>query len=245
MAAEPPRFTSTRFTLVVGAGVASPRRSLSLAVGAPRRPFSPLCDLLELFPSEPAAAKDGSVDREFLNVLVTALERQGFSIDPGLTDDEITAVQRELGFAFPPDLRHFLQLAVPRGRGFPDWRLEFPVELRDRFDWPLEGLLFDVEHNNFWLPEWGDRPKSFDEAKAIATRHVRAAPTLVPVFSHRYLPSEPSEAGNPVFSVYQTDIIYYGANLQSYFEIEFLGSQWRAPEFPRPIRFWTRLVEVG
>jgi len=39
----------------------------------------------------------------------------------------------------------------------------------------------------------------------------------IPVYSHRYLPSEPKATGNPVLSVHQTDIIYYGNDLASYF----------------------------
>jgi hypothetical protein len=46
-------------------------------------------------------------------------------------------------------------------------------------------------------------------------------PRLVPVFSHRYLPAEPHLSGNPVLSVYQTDIIYYGSNLKRYIAHEF------------------------
>ncbi|WP_025721637.1 hypothetical protein [Paenibacillus sp. 1-18] len=34
-------------------------------------------------------------------------------------------------------------------------------------------------------------------------------------------PSSQPEAGNPVFSVYQTDIIVYGEGLQDYFKLEF------------------------
>ncbi len=71
---------------------------------------------------------------------------------------------------------------------------------------------------------------------------VAAAPTLIPLIGHRFLPSEPNEAGNPVFSVYQTDIIYYGANLEHYFNNEFRG--WSASEDGayRQIPFWSDLA---
>ncbi len=66
---------------------------------------------------------------------------------------------------------------------------------------------------------------------------------MIPVFSHRYLPDDPNEAGNPVFSVYQTDIIYYGADLLDYFENEFAQPRpaWRTIT-PRLIRFWSALA---
>jgi hypothetical protein len=47
-----------------------------------------------------------------------------------------------------------------------------------------------------------------------------SAQTLI---SHRYLPEKSHEPGNPVFSVYQADVIYYGADLIDYFEREFAG----------------------
>jgi hypothetical protein len=44
--------------------------------------------------------------------------------DPGLTDAEVIAVERRFGFKFPPDLREFLQTALPRGPEFPGGVLE-------------------------------------------------------------------------------------------------------------------------
>lgn len=105
-------------------------------------------------------------------------------------------------------------------------------------------MLFDIEHNSFWDPEWGPKPESADEAKVIATKAVGKAPGLIPVFSHRYLPAEPCEQGNPVLSVYQTDIIVYGADLPTYFAHEF---RWALDEQPKPtkaIRCWTRWMSL-
>ena len=66
------------------------------------------------------------------------------------------------------------------------------------------------------------------------------------MYSHRYLPQEPSTEGNPVFSVYQTDIICYGADLQDYLENEFhyyFGTTAYVIREPvRNIEFWTGLV---
>jgi hypothetical protein len=44
---------------------------------------------------------------------------------------------------------------------------------------------------------------------------------LIPVYGHRYLPENPQEEGNPVFSVVGYDIVYYGSNLANYFDNEF------------------------
>jgi len=47
-----------------------------------------------------------------------------------------------------------------------------------------------------------------------------------------------------VFSVYQADVIHYGADLTDYFEREFAGWSHRPwPDHIKYIRFWSDLVE--
>jgi hypothetical protein len=38
-------------------------------------------------------------------------------------------------------------------------------------------------------------------------------PVPVPIYGHRYVPTVPSTAGNPVLSCHQADIVYYGTDL--------------------------------
>jgi hypothetical protein len=81
----------------------------------------------------------------------------------------------------------------------------------------------------------------------IANRYFEDYPKLIPVYAHRYISSEPNEAGNPVYSVQQTDIIYYGYDLANYFANEFhfiLPETFLIPEITkRAIRFWDELAE--
>jgi hypothetical protein len=103
----------------------------------------------------------------------------------------------------------------------------------------MHGVLFDVEQNDFWLPEWGSQPGSIEEAKTIAEEQVRKAPRLIPIYAHRMMPDRPQQAGNPVISVHQTDIIYYGFDLDDYFRHEFdLPGRKQWPSEVRPIEFW-------
>jgi hypothetical protein len=158
---------------------------------------------------------------------------------PGLSDAEVREVQDRFGFRFPPDLRSFLQTALPRGPQFPDWRYGNIETLRSWLDGPTNGVLFDVEHNAFWLEEWGPRPPASIDALNVISELLRAAPRLIPIFSHRMMPDEPHAAGNPVLSVHQTDIIYYGFDLADYLHREFdLPGQQSWSSEPRPIRFW-------
>jgi hypothetical protein len=107
-------------------------------------------------------------------------------------------------------------------------------------DAPFDGVWFDVEHNAFWSPEWGTKPEILDARREVVRLAVLDAPRLIPVFGHRYIPSHPCSAGNPVFSVHQTDIIYYGNDLADYFYHEFRVPlpSWAAQR-PRHIQFWS------
>jgi hypothetical protein len=171
--------------------------------------------------------------------LVEKMRARGIDFDRGLTDREVQATEARFGFRFPEDLRALLQIALPKGRGFPDWRSGNESFLGEWLATPREGVLFDIEHNGFWLEEWGEPPGTLDEAKGIASRLIAQAPRLVPVYVHRMIPDDPHDAGNPVFSVHQTDIIYYGFDLADYLRHEFrLGEREPWPERVRSIRFW-------
>jgi hypothetical protein len=156
------------------------------------------------------------MDREHWSELAALLQVGHLPFDAGLTDEEVERVERKYAFRFPPDLRAFLQIVMPANIGFHDWRDGNEAGLREMLDWPLIGCLFDVEHTDFWLPEWGIRPTSLSDALKIATEKVNEAPKLIPIYSHRFISEEPYEEGNPVLSVYQTDIIYYGFDLDDY-----------------------------
>jgi hypothetical protein len=174
------------------------------------------------------------------------LTAAGVLFDAGLTAAEFTAIEREYGFRFPPDLREFLSYALPVSKGWVDWRRASRAQIMDRLGWPLHSMCFDIEHNVFWLDSWGEKPAELSDAFSIARAAVAAAPRLIPIYSHRYLPESPCEAGNPVFSVYQTDIIYYGLDLFDYLQNEFshsFGRERRAlNDQARHIEFWSDLV---
>lgn len=178
--------------------------------------------------------------REYqFGVITPTTPTRRIEFDDGLTDSEIVSVEQSYGFRFPPDLRAFLQTALPVGERFPNWRTKDKDSLREWLDRPRQGVLFDVERNGIWLSQWGPRPASTDEALRVVNERIDAAPRLIPVYGHRMMPDEPREIGNPVFSVHQTDIIHYGFDLADYLRHEFgLGGRQPWPEQVRPIRFW-------
>ncbi len=177
--------------------------------------------------------------------LAAVLQEANVVLEGGLTDGEVSKIEKTFGFRFPDDLRGFLQYALPVSEGFPNWRKDDITTLKSRLEWPAHGVYFDITNNGFWVAEWGPRPEDKSVALRMAQRELAKAPTLIPVYSHRYIPEEPHLAGNPIFSVHQTDIIYYGKNLTDYFHHEFLAQKptWREYSEIRRIRFWWQLVE--
>jgi hypothetical protein len=179
----------------------------------------------------------------------TTLEKAGVVFEKGLTNSEIKNIEHEFGFRFPPDLAEFLSYALPVSDKFINWRSSQKEVVLERLAWSADGICFDIEHNDFWLKEWGPRPVLLADAFTVARSMVNSAPKLIPIYAHRYVPDRPNLAGNPVFSVYQTDIIYYGHDLYNYLECEFY--QWFGPVEPelkgelRKIEFWFDIVEAN
>jgi len=168
-------------------------------------------------------------------------------IRPGLTDAEFARIEQDFEFEFADDHRAFLAAGLPlettareRPNPWPDWRDGDPGELRGRLDWPVEGALFDVEHNAMWHPAWGEQLTDADEALAAARQHLSRAPKMIPVRGHRYLPAGRGTFGHPVLSIYQTDVIVYGTDLADYVDCEFSGrlisADWTRPPM---VSFWS------
>lgn len=175
------------------------------------------------------------------------LQIAGVKFDKGLSDYEIEEIEARYKFRFPPDLKEFLQFALPVGEKWVDWRTNNEEEIKSRFDWSYEGICFDIEHNNFWLEEWGIQPTNLADAFEVAKTEIAKAPKLIPIFSHRFIPDRPNKSGNPIFSVYQTDIIIYGINLPIYLQNEFsyyFEEKQNAENIEeRKIEFWSKFVE--
>jgi len=141
-----------------------------------------------------------------------------------------------------------LQFALPIGNGWVDWRNGNSEEIKSRFDWAYDGVCFDIENNNFWLESWGRKPVNLKDAFEIVKSEIAKAPKLIPILSHRFIPDRPNKSDNPIFSVYQTDIIIYGNNLPIYLQNEFAYYFERKEYFPsvkgtRYIEFWTDLAD--
>jgi hypothetical protein len=174
------------------------------------------------------------------------LERAGVGFTTGLTDAQFARAEKRFGIVFPDDLREFLAFALPTGHGFHDWRdLDDPCLLA-AIAGPEEGIWFDIQLGVYWDPAWGPKPDDDELARRRLREALASAPKLVPILGHRYMPDRPRTAGNPVLSVVQLDIIYYGSKLENYLHNEF-HEVFGAPRYTlgspiRDIEFWSALT---
>lgn len=174
---------------------------------------------------------------------MAALREAGALLTPGLTAEELGQLEAQLDIEFCADHADFLGLAVPLGEGWIDWR-GAPEPIARRLRQPREGLLFDVLHNDFWPASWGGRPVEPLIAEQEAREQLGRWPQLVPLYGHRYLPSRPIASPAPVFSVVQSDVIYYGYDLLEWVRREFFGVQLPVARPDRPtVRNWSKLAE--
>jgi hypothetical protein len=163
-----------------------------------------------------------------------------FSIAAGLSDSELSAIEHEFGFTFAPDHRAFLAEGMPSGRGWPDWRSPDRASLRERMAWPVEGVLFDVAEHKFWYEGWGMQPENPAQALAAAKGFLLTAPRMIPLYSHRYCPA--AIAGHPVLSVYQTDVVHYGNDLNDWLNREFAIGEPASHQARATATFWRDLL---
>ncbi len=163
--------------------------------------------------------------------------RQGTRWAGGLTASQVDALEAKWRVQFPADFRLFLttlhcttpvrtgahyegeELVADTGPGFYNWSND--AEIAKALTWPVEGLLFDVEHNSTWLDTWGPRPTTAAAREAVVRKVCADAPGFIPIHAHRYMLSNEARVGSAVLSVWQTDIIVYGVDLRDYLLNEF------------------------
>ena len=178
--------------------------------------------------------------------VISLYQENNIKVEKGLNDRQIEAAQEYYKIVFPPELKELLT-AVKPAESFYDWSdfSENNVSWINKYlAWPIEGTLFDVEHSDFWLKSWGEKPLKLQDRLLTAKNQMEAVPKLIPVMGHRYISSEPNEADNPIYSVHQMDIIFYGENLWDYFKVEFRKKKHSDIDYSKikKIPFWHDII---
>lgn len=194
----------------------------------------------------------------------------------GLTPHEVAKIEKKWGLRFPAEYRKFLATLNAPDRGkycvgwsddppfglteeedepsFYNWRTD-DQRIADALAWPLEGLLFDVAENALWPHGWGEKPINDILVREKVTSLLSDAPKLIPLIGHRYLVGNSIATGFPVVSVWKSDIVFYGSNLQNFllleladllqidrFEIFEAANQNLTEELTASIPFWGELM---
>jgi len=164
----------------------------------------------------------------------------------GMSEAEIANVEEQLDLLLPDDFKYLLQNMKDTGNVMFPWQKFDKEAYDDLMNWVLQGIEFDIEKNAFWLENrWGPRPAELENCLKVLRNDFPSWPKLLPLMGHRFLPAEPCLADNPVFSIMQTDIIYYGSNLASYLILEFIPGQDHAEnirDISRNIPVWSALT---
>jgi hypothetical protein len=164
--------------------------------------------------------------------------------EPGYSKEELDHAQEKWALEFPPDLVEFFLRRRPycTGDGFFDWTSSLESEIHQLLAWPFNGFWFDVQHNGVWWPDWGSKPDSPALQMARLKEVFRDVPRLIPIYGRRFIPAMPAERGNPVFSVYQTDVFCLGLDLEHWLEVEFEGAAPPPRGSEKEIPFWSQAI---
>ena len=191
--------------------------------------------------------------------LIEILKEHGVHFAPGLTETELSDAEECYGIVFPKALREFYSVGMPvssdppvpaptlRWDWFPRWN-DFSEEstaiIRRQMDWPLTGILHDVE-NGYWMKAWGERPEVMEDRLAICREvFAKRSPKLIPVYVRSYVPQMDMD-DPPVISVYGLDTLYCGENLADYLYRRFAE---HSHEVSRPdvkVPFWHNIITGG
>jgi hypothetical protein len=178
-------------------------------------------------------------DRQFASMVRDHLVARGTQVLSGLTPSDVRTIEEILDVAVPPDLVTWWEVGLPQGEEWPNWR-EPTVALARAQAWIEGAFETDILRGRIWLESWGAKPTQPRDALAVALDVVRSWPPLLPVYGHRFLPTFPAEAGNPVISIWEArDSTIFGNDLASYFHLEFKVPQPRwSTTFPRSVPKW-------
>ena len=181
--------------------------------------------------------------------IVDGLKAKGIQFSDNLTEEELCRIETIYDIKFPKSLRCFYSHGIPfaeKDNCFPCWTnysesniSEIKRRIQLPYDWLLKSVL-----REFWIPQWGERPKEQNEIMKLFIRISEKAPRLIPIFSHRYMPQLHNIDSPPVISTVGRDTIYYGSDLQDYLYHEFeIGCRCSTSKNLMYIPFWSDIIE--
>ena len=159
------------------------------------------------------------------------------TVDAGLTESELSGLERRLMVRFGAEHRALLAAGVPRGRWWPDWRGD-EIRLRSYIGAPARGLLAAVR-TGFWATSWRTRPDRTQEAEAAASRIIAGAPRLLPLYGIAYATQASEPPG--VIAVDGPSVTAAAPSVAAY--LSFLCDDAIDTDLTERISFWSDLID--
>lgn len=178
--------------------------------------------------------------------LIDILKSNGVILEDGMNEHEIKEIEQIYNINLSDELKKFYMTAVPISKGFYNWRDTSPKNIdinKVAIETPKKDLL-EIVNELEWSEQWGIEPTDASEREEKLKDIIINAPTLFPIYGHRYIPIDVLINNSPVFSVHYDDIIIYGATLYEYFQVEFNNKEQRKINFENVeyIEFWSDIV---
>lgn len=174
---------------------------------------------------------------------ISELERRGIIFDKGLEEPEFMRIEKIYDISFPYAYKEFLSEAMPVSDGFYNWRNftdNNTYMIKSMLELPFKNVKKYISEIFFYEDEYKELNEKDRNSEII--RRLSRAPKLIPIFAHRYVPIYAND-NPPVLSIHGIDIIYYGINLQDYFNKEFhIGEMVDESIGVERIPFWSELM---
>ena len=141
------------------------------------------------------------------------LENKGIEIYDGLSDEEFEKIENFYNIKFPKVLRILYKSFLPNFYNWRDFSENNVKKVKKYLNMPIEGILFDIENNNFWMDCLGEKTGNLQQDKAKAKNYLKNAkeeevPKLIPIYSHIFVPSFPDNIYVPIFLFFLSDKVY-------------------------------------
>jgi hypothetical protein len=169
----------------------------------------------ELFSAANAAFTKRQPAPEFLAIYPNYPPRFG---EPNDVSHIVTKVEDYLGCHLPEDVVWLASNITDPDGYILQWTRGVGA-IKEFESWVYRGISADVEAG-FWPRAWGTKPNDASQRLAELEQLWPFWPKLLPLTGHRALPLDPPKIGNPIFSIMQTDITYYGYTLADWFELD-------------------------
>ena len=168
-------------------------------------------------------------------------------ISNGMSEKEIKKVEKIYQIVFPKDYKEMLKEFVLDCNNWRDISEKNISYLKDKINAPIEGIIFDIENNGFWMNEFGNKPKNIQERVNIFLKYIEKnnIPKLIPILNNTYMICD-ENSEYPIVSVIQKDIIILSNNLINYFEQKLNISKQNELYFRNiKIPFWSNIINCN